>query len=261
MAAQIINTNIRPPRSERVRLTRRAAVRTLAAMPLKTIFLDAGGVLVFPNFERVSAALARHDVHVAPSVLAAAEPHAKLELDGPARDRAHDDDSRGWVYFNLLLAHAGIERTERTDAALAELRDYHRQNNLWETVPAEVAPALRDLRAQGLRLVVVSNSNGTLKAKMERLGLAPLVDVLFDSFEEGVEKPDPRFFQIALDRSGAERGSTLHVGDLYSIDVVGARAAGLKAVLFDMAGLYPGADCPRVASLSDLAQSVRDGSL
>ena len=87
--------------------------------------------------------------------------------------------------------------------------------------------------------MVVSNSNGTLKAKMERLGLAPLVDVLFDSFEEGVEKPDPRFFQIALDRSGAEPETTVHVGDLYSIDVVGARAAGLRAVLFDAAGLYP----------------------
>ena len=242
-------------------LTPRSVLPTLAGMHLKTIFLDAGGVLVFPNFERVAGALAQHDVHVAPSLLAAAEPHAKLELDGPARDRAHDDDSRGWVYFDLLLAHAGVERTARTDAALGELREYHRLHNLWESVPAEVAPALRDLRALGLQLVVVSNSNGTLKAKMERLGLAPLVDVLFDSFEEGVEKPDPRFFQIALDRSGAERDSTLHVGDLYSIDVVGARAAGLRAVLFDVAGLYPAADCPRVASLTELSAAVRAGSL
>jgi putative hydrolase of the HAD superfamily len=238
-----------------------AMVRRLAAMPLKTVFLDAGGVLVFPNFDRVSAGLARHGVEITAAALAAAEPHAKRELDGPARDQAHDDNSRGWVYFNLLLAHAGIARTAQTEAALQELGEYHRRHNLWEAVPAEVAPALRDLRAQGLRLVVVSNSNGTLKMKMDRLGLAPLVDVLFDSFEEGVEKPDPRFFQIALDRSGADRATTLHVGDLYSIDVVGARAAGLRAVLFDTARLYPEADCPRVGSLTELGAAIREGTL
>jgi putative hydrolase of the HAD superfamily len=236
-------------------------VRTLAGMALQTLFLDAGGVLVYPNFDRVSAGLLRHGVAVPAAVLAAAEPHAKRELDGPARGQAHDDDSRGWVYFNLLLSHAGIPRTAQTDAALAELREYHRQQNLWETVPAEVAPALRDLRAQGLRLVVVSNSNGTLKHKMERLGLAPLVDVLFDSFEEGVEKPDARFFQIALSRSGAEPATTLHVGDLYTIDVVGARAAGLRAVLFDTASLYTDADCPRVGSLRELSAALRAGAL
>lgn len=242
-------------------LTRGGTVRTLAAMPLRTLFLDAGGVLVHPNWPKVADGLARHGVPVPAGVLAAAEPHAKRELDGPARHQAHDDDSRGWVYFNLVLKHAGIPRSERTDAALAELRAYHARHNLWETVPEEVAPALRSLRAQRLQLVVVSNSNGTLKMKMERLGLAPLVDVLFDSFEEKVEKPDPRFFRIALDRSGADPASTVHVGDLYSIDVVGARAAGLRAVLFDAAGLYPDADCPRVATLTELDQAIGRGAL
>lgn len=230
-------------------------------MALRTLFLDAGGVLVHPNWTRVSEGLTRHGVPVEAAVLAAAEPHAKRELDGPARDQAHDDDSRGWLYFNLVLRHAGIARSERTDAALVELREYHMRDNLWETVPSEVAPALRALRGLGLRLVVVSNSNGTLKMNMERLGLAPLVDVLFDSFEEGVEKPDPRFFQIALRQSGADPSTTMHVGDLYSIDVVGARASGLRAVLFDAAGLYPEADCPRVATLTALVDLARGGAL
>jgi HAD superfamily hydrolase (TIGR01509 family) len=230
-------------------------------MPPRTLFLDAGGVLVNPNWTRVSETLARHGVEATPATLAAAEPHAKRELDGPARHQASDDDTRGWVYFNLVLAHAGIRRSARTDAALTELRAYHGRYNLWETVPAEVAPALRALREQGLQLVVVSNSNGTLKYKMERLGLTPLVDVLFDSFEERVEKPDPRFFQIALERSGADPAATVHVGDLYSIDVVGARAAGLQAVLFDVAGLYPDCDCPRVDSLTTLEQALRQGTL
>jgi putative hydrolase of the HAD superfamily len=86
------------------------------------------------------------------------------------------------------------------------------------------------------------------------------VDVLLDSHDEGVEKPDPRFFDIALARSGARRETTIHVGDLYHVDVVGARAAGLRGVLLDEAGLYPDVDCPRVQSLAELADQIEQGA-
>jgi len=229
-------------------------------MPLlETLFLDAGGVLVHPSWERVSAALARQGVAAAAAALAAAEPRAKRSIDTAERVRTLADDRRGWLYFNLVLGEAGIPVSQATDAALAELRAYHAQHNLWEHVPAEVVPALERLRARGLRLVVVSNANGTLRAHLARLGLDRLLDEAFDSHEEGVEKPDPRFFEIALERTGARRESTLHVGDLYHVDVVGARAAGLDAVLLDSAGLYPGADCERVASLSELAGRLARG--
>jgi len=56
-----------------------------------------------------------------------------------------------------------------------------------------------------------------------------------------VEKPDPRLFEIALERARADRAATIHCGDIYHIDVVGARAAGLPAVLLDSAGLYDAA--------------------
>ena len=50
-------------------------------MPIDTLFLDAGGVLVFPNWHRVSAALARHGVAADPRALAAAEPHVKRQIE------------------------------------------------------------------------------------------------------------------------------------------------------------------------------------
>src|SRR5262249_46958294 len=115
---------------------------------------------------------------------------------------------------------------------------------------------LRALRARGLKLVVVSNANGRLRHLFDRIGLADLVDVLFDSFEEGVEKPDPRLFHIALEKSHARPETTLHVGDLYNVDVVGARAAGLHAMLVDIAGLYDGYDCPRVRSFAELPATI-----
>ena len=221
---------------------------------IDTLFLDAGGVLVFPNWHRVADALARQGVEVSPATLAAAEPYAKREIDVPTM--AATDEQRGWHYFNLILQHAGIPLSASTDGALAELRGYHARQNLWESVPPDVAPALTRLRDFGLRLVVLSNANGTLCACLDRLGLTRFFDVVIDSCDIGIEKPDPRLFRIALERAGSHAQTTMHVGDLYYVDVVGARAAGVQAMLLDAANLYPEADCQRVSSLTELATAV-----
>ncbi len=228
-------------------------------MPLKTVFLDAGGVLLFPNWTRVSSALARQGLQVAANALAEAEPYARRVLDDREVVGATTDASRGWLFFDLILERAGVPQSEATKAALAELHAYHTANNLWEFVPDEVYPALDALRGMGLTLTIVSNANGTLCAHLARLGLDRYVDCVLDSCDEKVEKPDPRLFEIALERSGARRETTIHVGDLYNIDVIGARNAGLRAVLIDQAGLRPDADCPRVQSLGELVTRIRSG--
>jgi len=225
-------------------------------VPIQTVFLDAGGVLVNPNWSRVSDTLARHGVDVAAGVLASAEPRAKRLLDTGETIKATNDQQRGWTYFNLVLNGAGVALSDATAAALAELQVYHREFNLWESVPDEVRPALAVLRARGLQLVVVSNANGALHRAFDRLGLTGEFDVIFDSYLEGVEKPDPRFFQIALDRSGARAETTMHVGDLYHVDVAGARAAGITPALIDVADLYPECDCLRVRSLRELVEAL-----
>lgn len=225
-------------------------------MPIQTVFLDAGGVLVNPNWSRVSETLGRYGVTVSAAALAAAEPRAKKRLDTGETIHATNDQQRGWTYFNLVLTEAGIPLSDATAAALAELHTYHQTFNLWETVPDEVRPSLAALRARGFRLVVLSNANGTLHRAFDRLGLASAFDVIFDSHDEGVEKPDPRFFRIALERSGADAATTIHVGDLYHVDVAGARAAGITPVLLDVGGLYPDCDCLRVPSLTGLVASL-----
>lgn len=223
---------------------------------LTTIFLDAGGVLLFPNWHRISETLARHGVDVSPSALAEAEPRARRILDDSRTIGTTSDASRGWLFFDLILEQAGIAPSAATRTALAELHAYHRASNLWELVPDGVRDALTALRDRGLTLVVVSNANGTLRAHLDRLDMTRHFDVVLDSHDEGVEKPDPRLFQIALERSGASPDATLHVGDLYQVDVVGARAAGIRAVLVDEAGLCPDVDCDRVASLAELVELV-----
>jgi putative hydrolase of the HAD superfamily len=226
---------------------------------LDTVFLDAGGVLLFPNWVRIQEALARQGVGVDADELARAEPRARKQIDDRRTIGTTTDASRGWLFFDLILENVGISRSPQTAAALTELHAYHRANNLWEFVPDGVRPALTALRDHGLRLVVVSNANCTLRAHMDRIGLSAHVDIVIDSCDEGVEKPDPRLFQIALQRAGARPESTIHVGDLYQVDVVGARAAGVRGVLLDETGLYPDADCDRVASLAELVHRVKSG--
>lgn len=229
-------------------------------MPLETVFLDAGGVLLYPNWDRVSVALRQHGVDVDPHALAAAEPLAKRRLDVPRTIHSTTDASRGWLYFDLVLESAGIARSEATTAALVSLHAYHTTNNLWEHVPEGVISVLAALVERNLRLVVVSNANGTLREHMRRLALDCYFTAILDSCEEGIEKPDPRIFERALKKSGADPASTIHVGDLYEVDVAGARAAGLRPVLLDERGLYDDVDCPRVRSLDDLRQQIGSGA-
>jgi HAD superfamily hydrolase (TIGR01509 family) len=229
-------------------------------VPLETVFLDAGGVLLYPNWWRISDALAARGVAVTPDALAAADPRARRQLDDTRTIGTTTDASRGWLFFDLILEHAGVARSDATAAALADLHAYHTVSNLWEFVPPRVEPALAALRSRGLRLVVVSNANGTLHAHLARLGLTTAFDCVLDSADEGVEKPDPRFFQIALERSGARAPTTIHVGDLYHVDVVGARSAGIRPVLLDEADLRPDADCARVRSLDELVTRIAAGA-
>ena len=225
-------------------------------MPLETLFLDAGGVLIFPNWERVSETLRRHGVHVDPSVLWAAEPHAKRAIDDGAQIKSTTDAQRAWLYMDLVFERAGIERSEAVNAAVRELAAYHAQHNLWEHVGDDVVPALERMRAAVPKLVVVSNANGVLHRLFDRIHLTRFFDVICDSCVEKVEKPDPRYFHLALERSGSRAETTTMVGDLYHVDVVGARTAGLDAILIDPAGLYPDADCERVSTLAALADVV-----
>jgi putative hydrolase of the HAD superfamily len=213
-------------------------------------------VLIFPNCQRIATTLAAHGVDVDAATLAAAEPKARRRIDSPTVIATTTDQGRSWPYFNLVLECAGVQLSDATGAALRELHAYHAQHNLWETIPDDVPAALARLRRQGLKLAVVSNSNGTLLRCFERLGITACFDAVFDSHLEQLEKPDPRYFDRVLERVGSRPESTLHVGDLYHVDVAGARAAGIRPVLLDPLGLYEDADCFRVRSLGELADRL-----
>jgi putative hydrolase of the HAD superfamily len=225
-------------------------------LAIELLSLDAGGVLVFPNFERISETLARHGVSVAAEALQAADPHGRLAGDTAERVAAMTDADRGSLHFRVMFERAGVPPDAPVQDVLDELWAYHSAHNLWEYVPPDVVPALERLAATGLPLAIGSNANGIIHRVFERTRLRRYFSVICDSHVEGVEKPDRRFFEILVARAGGRPETTLHVGDLYHVDVVGARRAGLQAALLDPHDLHPGADVLRVGSLDELVTVV-----
>ncbi len=215
------------------------------------LFFDAGNTLVYVNLEFVAAALGRRGAAVEVDVLWAAEHRVRGVMDDPSLIGSTNDGSRWTLYFEKIFARCGVSDAGLVADVLGELRAYHAKSNLWELVPAEVRGALDALKGR-YRMSVVSNANGTVRDKLERVGLAGYFEAILDSHEEGIEKPDPRIFRRAMERTGARPEASLYIGDFYHIDVVGARAAGMEAVLLDPAGNHADKDVRRLTSLGGL---------
>ena len=122
----------------------------------------------------------------------------------------------------VLADAAGVDRDGALDALMASLR--------FEAYE-DAAPALAELRARGLRLVVVSNWDCSLPEVLERIGLLPLVDAVISSAVVGVAKPGRAIFDAALAAAGCRAAEAAHVGDSLDNDVRGARAAGIRPLL------------------------------
>ena len=119
-------------------------------------------------------------------------------------------------------------------------------------------PAIERVRAKGIKVVLVSNSEGMLAELFTELDIVAHFDLLLDSGIIGLEKPDPRFFQVALDEFDVPADAALHLGDIYSTDIVGARAAKMRAALIDPYGHYEGMfpDVPRAPGVVEVADAL-----
>ena len=226
---------------------------------IRAVFFDAGNTLLRMNYADIAAELARHGVQVTAEAVQRAEWRARVRLDeevfAPAASGLSTESrSSAGRYVRYLLAALGIA-DEGIVAALAEWRRaYNPPVGLWNTADPDADAALSLVRAAGLGAAVISNSNGTVRAILETLRLASHLDFVLDSFEVGVEKPDPRIFALAIERAGVAPGEAVYVGDLYSVDVRGARATGMDAILLDPGGHWGPRDCPTVA---DILAAVR----
>ena len=131
----------------------------------------------------------------------------------------------------------------------------------WGTVDQEAVAVLSWLRRRGVGLGVLSNWGPGLARYLREKGLGECFDVILASGAEGVSKPHPYLFRVALERAGKAPGQTAHVGDRLRYDVEPARAAGMLGVLIDRWGFEPPCDGPRIRRMSELPRILFDEAL
>jgi putative hydrolase of the HAD superfamily len=222
---------------------------------LRAVLFDAGNTLVFLDYARIAAAVGDElGLPLTGEALAVVAPRAARAMEGlRATDRERAD-----AYLEALFTQAGVP-AERMDDVRACLVRLHGERHLWSSTAPDTREALGRLRAARLRLGVVSNSDGRVEAALEAAELLEFFEVVIDSALAGVEKPDPAIFHAALEALGVPARDALYVGDLYDVDVLGARAAGMDAVLFAPGEAAAVAGCRTVRSLSALADYLLPG--
>lgn len=229
--------------------------------PPAAVFLDAGGVFVLPDPERVLGAFARAECTVPREVLTDAHFRAA------ARFGTHVDVEAGWTeawldYLQTYVDECGVP-PDRRDEAHRHLDSEFADAALWvDPVPGS-RDGLQALADTGVMLGIVSNADGMMGSRLAQLELCQVgpgdgvhIEFVIDSGNVGVMKPDPRIFQAALDLAGLDADQVWYVGDMPAIDVVGARRAGIRPFLMDPLGLHLDAGYERIPSLGALAELI-----
>jgi putative hydrolase of the HAD superfamily len=212
----------------RVTVPTSSALASTASMP-RLVTLDALGTLVELDnpFGRLAAELdVPYDVarRALRAEMAHYREHHDIASDAAGLARLRDDCTE------VLREALGGSPLAHEDLLAALLAALH-----FRPFP-EIPGVLRELRAAGVTLVVVSNWDVSLHEVMERTGLRTLVDAVLTSAETGEAKPGGAMFRAALELSGVRPAHALHAGDSLEHDVAGALAAGMRAVLVDRDG-------------------------
>lgn len=225
----------------------------------RAILFDAGNTLVFVDPGRVLGTLEDLGVGATLERFREAEFRARERLGRVVEEGGSGTEDHVWQeYFVTLFRECGVP--EEAVAEVGErLQALHEEEHLWSHVPAETAPALERLRDDGYRLAVISNADGRVEALLERAGLHGHFEFILDSHVIGVEKPDPRIFHAATDRLAIKPPECLYVGDLYQVDVIGARAAGLRPLLLDPWGRLD-VDVDTIPTVADLPEYLGGGA-
>lgn len=215
---------------------------------MRVVLLDVGNTIAFLDVEAVAAIVREQGIDVDPARLRLVEGRAKRRYESLMK--AGVSHEAGWgLYLSTLLEEAGLSSVQ-AGTMIEPLRCAHEKLNLWRSVPIDLSPALDRVRNMGVRIGIVSNSEGRLPELLTHVGLAHYFEAIIDSHHEGVRKPDPEIFRRALDRMRVSAEDVVYLGDIPGVDVEGANAAGIRAVLVDPFDFYSDFPGERTASVA-----------
>lgn len=217
----------------------------------RVIFFDVGNTLLFPNRPKMLAPIPVHR-HPTLEQWQALERKTKTAFD-QCMQSGQLDHGFWWIFHSYLLAD--LHETQDEDETRYELvhalvRNTQKSEN-WDRILPGTRDALDRIAAR-FRIAVISNADGKIVEILSRCGIADCFESITDSGVVGREKPHPEIFHAALRTMNARANESLYVGDVYSVDYVGARNVGMAAVLFDVAGAYRERREPRVESVEQL---------
>jgi putative hydrolase of the HAD superfamily len=230
---------------------------------IETVFFDVGNTLLSIDFDWVSEELAQRGVDTSAPAVRRAEARARPRVSAWIAHRDEKETQGAFsFYFGLVLEELALPPDRARELAVEltpVLRGPGLTQRLWSWMIPGVPEALRAMSEAGLQLAVVSNSDGSVESSLITAGLRDHFHSVADSHHVGHEKPDRRIFDHSVAACGADPARTLHVGDLYDADVVGARAAGIHPVLLDPFGDWMDMDCVLLPDIVALAERLLEG--
>jgi HAD superfamily hydrolase (TIGR01509 family) len=171
----------------------------------------------------------------------------KNEFDSLMTADGRHDHSFWLMFYSQLIAELRLNDNGLRDQLVNSIRD----SGNWDQIRPGTRDHLQQL-ARRYRIGVISNADGRIEDVLRRCGIADCFLSITDSGLVGYEKPHPEIFRQALDSLKAKPGESLYVGDVYSVDYLGATGAGMQAVLMDVPGAYLEKGVPRVETLEEL---------
>ncbi len=218
---------------------------------IKFIFFDVGNTLLFPNREVIDAPLTDTGHTVTSEHLRDLECRIKNQFDKMLTSNGSTDHSFWWMFYSQLLLEIGINDDALRDRLVANIRN----SANWNIILPGTGERLKEISDQ-FPIAVISNADGRIEEVLKRCGIAQYFRTITDSGLVGVEKPHPGIFRQALRSMNASPQESLYVGDIYSVDYLGAAGAGMQAVLMDVPGAYCELGVPGVRSLQELQEML-----
>lgn len=226
---------------------------------VRFVFFDVGNTLLFPNRTKMLAPIPS-DRHPTLAQWQALERRTKAEFDRDMQ-QGRVDHGFWWIFYSCFLKDLNQSLNDETRNGLVQELVRNTQNSAnWDQILPDTRAALDRIRKR-FRVAVISNADGKIEKILSRCGIADCFETITDSGIVGFEKPRPEIFYAALKSLNARAEESLYVGDVYSVDYVGATSAGMQAVLFDVAGAYQDREEPRVESLAQLETWLRNSLL
>jgi len=219
---------------------------------VRAIFFDVGNTLLFPNRERIHAPLAERGLVLDSEHLRDLECRTKNQFDGMMTANGSTDHSFWWMFYSQLLSEIGLKDDVIRDQLVAAIRN----SGNWDIIPPGTVEKLHAI-GEHYEIAVISNADGKIENVLQRCGIAHCFRTITDSGLVGYEKPHPEIFRQALKIMNAVPEESLYVGDVYSVDYLGATGAGMQAMLMDVPRAYRDKGVPRVETLKELQVVLR----